>query len=53
MPNALDVLVTKIADPILRANIRSQIERLQAKRSYGLVFESHIPEQGSVLILRW
>jgi adenine-specific DNA-methyltransferase len=45
MPNALDVLLGKIGDPILRNNIRSQVERLEAKRSFGLVFESHIPER--------
>src|SRR5204862_382610 len=40
-----DVLLNKIDDPILRANIRSQVDRLRAKRTFGLVFESHLPER--------
>jgi hypothetical protein len=34
-----------MADPTLRANIRSQVYRPQAKRTFGLVFESHLPER--------
>jgi adenine-specific DNA-methyltransferase len=45
MRSELDVLLEKISDPVLRANIRSQVERLRAKRTYGLVFESHLPER--------
>lgn len=44
MRSELDVLLEKIDDPILRADIRSQVERLRAKRTFGLVFESHLPE---------
>jgi len=45
MRSELDVLLDKIGDPILRADIHSQVERLRAKRSFGLVFESHVPER--------
>ena len=41
----LDVLLDKIQDPALRADLRSQIDRLKQKRSFGLVFEQHIPER--------
>lgn len=45
MRSELDVLLDKIDDPTLRADIRSQVERLRAKRTFGLVFESHLPER--------
>jgi adenine-specific DNA-methyltransferase len=45
MRSELDVLLDKVEDPILRADIRSQVERLRAKRTFGLVFESHLPER--------
>ncbi len=45
MRSELDVLLDKVDDPILRADIRSQVERLRAKRTFGLVFESHLPER--------
>jgi adenine-specific DNA-methyltransferase len=45
MRTELDVLLDKVDDPILRADIRSQVERLKAKRTFGLVFESHLPER--------
>jgi adenine-specific DNA-methyltransferase len=41
----LDVLLDKVQDPALRADLRSQIERLKQRRSFGLVFEQHIPER--------
>ena len=41
----LDVLLDKIKDPSLRADLRSQIDRLKQRRSFGLVFEQHIPER--------
>jgi adenine-specific DNA-methyltransferase len=41
----LDVLLDKIEDSALRADIRSQIDRLKQRRSFGLVFEQHIPER--------
>ncbi len=41
----LDVLLDKVQDSALRADLRSQIDRLKQKRSFGLVFEQHIPER--------
>jgi len=41
----LDVLLDKVKDPALRADLRSQIDRLKQRRSFGLVFEQHIPER--------
>src|SRR5262245_41637833 len=41
----LDVLLDKVQDAALRADLRSQIDRLKQKRSFGLVFEQHIPER--------
>ncbi len=45
MRSELDVLVDKVSDGTLRADIRTQLERVQAKRTFGLVFESHLPER--------
>jgi adenine-specific DNA-methyltransferase len=45
MRSEIDVLLNKVADPTLRADIRSQVDRLRAKRTFGLVFESHLPER--------
>ena len=45
MRSELDVLLDKVADLTLRADIRSQVDRLRAKRTFGLVFESHLPER--------
>jgi adenine-specific DNA-methyltransferase len=41
----LDVLLDKVQDPALHAELRSQIDRLKQRRSFGLVFEQHIPER--------
>jgi adenine-specific DNA-methyltransferase len=41
----LDVLLDKVQDEALRANLRAQIDRLKQRRSFGLVFEQHIPER--------
>ena len=41
----LDVLLEKVDDESLRAELRSRIDRLRQRRSYGLVFERHIPER--------
>lgn len=41
----LDVLLDKVQDPALRADLRTQIDRLKQRRSFGLVFEHHIPER--------
>jgi adenine-specific DNA-methyltransferase len=45
MRSELDVLLDKIGDPVLRADIRSEVERVRGKRTFGLVFESHLPER--------
>lgn len=45
MRSELDVLLDKIDDPVLRADVHSQVDRLRAKRTFGLVFESHLPER--------
>jgi adenine-specific DNA-methyltransferase len=45
----LDVLLDKVRDLALRADLRSQIERLKQRRSFGLVFEHHIPERVRLL----
>jgi adenine-specific DNA-methyltransferase len=41
----LDVLLDKVPDTALRAELQSQIDRLKQRRSFGLVFEQHIPER--------
>ena len=41
----LDVLLDRIEDSALRADLQSQIDRLKQRRSFGLVFEQHIPER--------
>jgi len=41
----LDVLLDKVVDPALRADLGTQIDRLKQRRSFGLVFEQHIPER--------
>jgi adenine-specific DNA-methyltransferase len=41
----LDVLLDKVQDSALRADLRSQIDRIKQRRSFGLVFEQHIPER--------
>jgi adenine-specific DNA-methyltransferase len=41
----LDVLLDKVRDESLRADLKSQIDRLKQRRSFGLVFEQHIPER--------
>lgn len=45
MSDELDVLLGKVGDAALRADLRAAIDRMRAKRSFGLVFESHIPER--------
>ncbi len=41
----LDVLLERVEDPALREDLRSQTDRLKQRRSFGLVFEQHIPER--------
>jgi adenine-specific DNA-methyltransferase len=45
MASELDVLLEKVADPILRADLKRQIGLLRTKRRFGLVFEEHLPER--------
>jgi adenine-specific DNA-methyltransferase len=45
MADELDVLLEKVADPGLRAELRTAVDKVRAKRSFGLVFESHLPER--------
>jgi adenine-specific DNA-methyltransferase len=45
MADELDGLLARVDDPALRADLRAHIDRIRAKRSFGLVFESHLPER--------
>lgn len=45
MASELDVLLDKVDDPALRADLKRQVELLRAKRRFGLVFEEHLPER--------
>src|SRR5947209_3886556 len=41
----LDVLLDRVEDPILRGELKAQVDKLSSRRSFGLVFESHLPER--------
>jgi len=45
MADELDVLLEKVVDAGLRAELRDAVDKVRAKRSFGLVFESHLPER--------
>ncbi|MFN8103945.1 MAG: hypothetical protein U0U69_05755 [Acidimicrobiia bacterium] len=45
MADELDGLLGRVEDPALRADLRAHIDHLRAKRTFGLVFESHLPER--------
>ena len=45
MADELDVLLDKVGDASLRAQLRGEIDKVRAKRTFGLVFESHLPER--------
>jgi len=45
MASELDVLLDKVDDPALRADLKRQIDLLRARRRFGLVFEEHLPER--------
>ncbi len=45
MADELDVLLDKVNDPALRQELRSAVDKVRAKRTFGLVFESHLPER--------
>ncbi|MCE9622093.1 MAG: site-specific DNA-methyltransferase [Actinomycetia bacterium] len=45
MADELDVLLGKVESAALREELRIAVDRVRAKRSFGLVFESHLPER--------
>ncbi|MDQ3569833.1 MAG: site-specific DNA-methyltransferase [Actinomycetota bacterium] len=45
MASELDVLLDKVEDPTLRADLKRQVELLRSRRRFGLVFEEHLPER--------
>jgi adenine-specific DNA-methyltransferase len=45
LADELDVLLDKVDDPTLRAELRAAVDKVRAKRTFGLVFESHLPER--------
>lgn len=45
MADELDVLLERVTDASLRAQLRAEIDKVRAKRTFGLVFESHLPER--------
>lgn len=45
MADELDVLIDKVDDPALRSELRAQVDRLRSRRTFGLVFEDHLPER--------
>ena len=45
MRTEIDVLLNRIENGALREELRSQIARLQSRRTFGLVFERHHPER--------
>jgi adenine-specific DNA-methyltransferase len=45
MTDELDSLIARVGDPALRTDLRAHIDRIRAKRTFGLVFESHLPER--------
>ena len=45
MSQELDALLSRVEDRALRADLRRHIDLVRAKRSFGLVFERHLPER--------
>lgn len=45
MSREIDVLLSRVEDPSLRADLRTQFDRAASKRRFGLVFEDHLPER--------
>ncbi len=41
---AIDSLIDKIQDLDLRTRIKAEVDRIQKKRKFGLVYEEHLPE---------
>lgn len=42
--NKLDVLLAKVVDPRLRAELTAEVAALRSTKRFGLVFEEHLPE---------
>ena len=45
MADELDVLLGQIDNEALRSEISSHVSKLRSKRTFGLVFEDHLPER--------
>ena len=45
MAQEFDALLARIDDPALRDDLRRSFDKVRAKRTFGLVFESHLPER--------
>lgn len=41
---AIDDLLQKVGDPVLRERLTKEIQKLKNKKGFGLVFEEHMPE---------
>jgi len=41
---AIEDLIKQIADPRLRDQLAAEVAKLKAKKTFGLVFEDHLPE---------
>ncbi len=39
------MLLDKVTDATLRAELRTAVDKVRAKQTFGLVFESHLPER--------
>jgi len=44
MPNYLDSLLDRVKDPELSAALTTEVQPLRDRRSFGPVFEKHLPE---------
>ena len=42
--SAIDDLLQKVGDPVLRGRLETEIKKLKNNKRVGLVFEDHIPE---------
>ncbi len=45
MSQELDALLARVDNPALRDDLRRSIDQVRAKRTFGLVFERHLPER--------
>lgn len=41
---SLDALIRQVADPVLRGRLVREVQELADRRTFGLVFEKHLPE---------